>query len=90
VNWGEAEQRQIQHIQPDYWLITLIAMVMPVPDRCNDNITSDKRHLLAFDCCETFTIYDEASSEGKMSMCWGCFTRVDDLKTSINSICCVW
>jgi hypothetical protein len=65
-------------------------MVMPVPDRCDDNIASNERHLLALDCGETFAIDDESSCEGKMSVCWRCLARIDDLKTSINSVCCVW
>ena len=89
VHWSEAEQGQVQHVQPNNRLITFVAVVMPVPDRCDNNISSNKRHLLSLDSSETFTIHDEATGKGKMSVCWGSLARVDDLQAAIDGVCSI-
>jgi len=54
-------------------------MIMPMPNGRYNDITSNKRHLLPFNCCETLSINNEAGRKGKMSMRWCRLTGVDDL-----------
>jgi|SRR5277367_3060059 len=85
------EQREIQPIKPDYWILAFITMVMPMPRRCQDDITTLHGHFLAFHCCETlFALYDEAQSEGNMSMCRSCLIWKYQLKSTIDGIGGVW
>lgn len=54
-------------------------MIMPMPNGRDNDIATNKWHLLPLNRCEAFSINNEARRKGKMSMRWRCLTRIDDL-----------
>lgn len=90
MNACVTKKRQIQSIQPDHRSIALVAMIVPMPRRRDNNITTLKCHLLALYSRKTLAINDEARCKGDVSVCNSSFTRVDNLKAAVDGISCVW
>ena len=80
------KEGQVQHVEPDDRLVALVAMVVPVPCRCHNHISSDKRHLLALNRSEAFTVHDEATGERNVPVRWSNLTGVHDLKPAVDCV----
>lgn len=85
------EQREVEPIKPNYWVLSFITVIMPMPRWRQNNIATLHGHFLAFHCGEAvFAFYDEAQREGNMPVCRGCFVWKYQLKPTINGIGGVW
>lgn len=87
VNGRVGKQRQIQHVQPDYGSVAFVAVIMPMPRRCDDNITPHEGHFLAFHGSETFSFNNEAASICDMAVGGCSLPWFDDLETAVDGIC---
>lgn len=90
MNASIGEEWQIQHVKPDDRLVTLVAMIVPVPCGRDNHIATSQWHLLALNRSEALAIDDEATGEGNMPMCWRSLTGLYYLQATINSIGSVW
>lgn len=86
VNRSESEKGQVEGVQPDDGGIALVAVVVPMPDGRDDYITSPKRHLLSLDGSEALSINDESEGESNVSVSWCRFSRIHDLKTTVDGV----
>lgn len=89
VHRGESEERQVECIEPDNRGIALVSMIMPVPCRRNDNIAASQGHLFSFNSREALAVDDESEGERDVPVRRSSLARVDDLKSTIDGVCCV-
>jgi hypothetical protein len=86
VHSGILKQGQVQHIQPNNWLITLISVIMPVPRRCEDDVAALEGHLLPLHGSGALAVDDEAARVGDVSMGRGYLAGVDDLQAGVYGV----
>lgn len=95
VDRDAPENREIETIEPDNRILALVAMVMPIPWRCEDHVSSLHPDFLTLDGCEAIIAFDdEPQRECGVSVCRSCLARQDELEATVNcvggvgSICC--
>lgn len=81
------KERQIQGIEPHNWLLALVAVIVPMPIRCDDDIATYERQLLALNGGESLAVDDEAKRRGDMSMGRRRLSRVDKLQAGVDGVC---
>ena len=80
-------KRQIEAVEPDHRLRTLVAVVVPVPCWGQYDIFAFHGDFLAFDSGEAVRAFDdEAKGEGHVSMCRSHFTRENKLQARIDGV----
>ncbi len=81
------KERQIQDIEPHDWLLALVAVVVPMPIRCDDHIAAREGQLLALNGGESLAIDDEAKRRRDMSMGRRRLSGVDELQAGVDGVC---
>lgn len=61
-----------------------MAVIVPSPRGSQDHVSPCHGDLFALHSCEALrALYDESQCKGRVSVCSGCLTRVDDLQASV-------
>ena len=81
-------ERKVQAVQPDHGLVSVVAVVVPLPLRREDEVAFFHADFLAADGGEAAGPFDdEAEGEGLVAMRRGRLAWQDQLETCIDSIC---
>lgn len=81
------KERQVQDIEPDDWLLALVAVIVPMPIRCDDDVATCEGQLLTLNSGESLAVDDEAKRRGDMSMGRRRLSRVDKLQAGVDGVC---
>lgn len=87
VDRNVLEDGKIQAIKPDHRLVSFMAVIVPGPGWCEDNIAALHVNLFAFNCSETSLSFDdETQRKGTVAVRRCNFAGIDKLKTGIQCI----
>ena len=81
------KERQIQDIEPHDWLLALVAVIVPMPIRSDDDVATCEGQLLALNSGESLTVDDEAKRRRDMSMGRRRLSGVDELQAGVDGVC---
>ena len=82
-----AELREVEAIKPDHWSRTVLAMIVPVPSRCEDHIAALHGHATAVHSSEASIALDyETHRKSHMAMGWSGLVGHDKLQAGVYSI----
>lgn len=81
------KERQVQDIEPDDWLLALVAVAVPMPIRCDDHIAAREGQLLALNGGESLAVDDKAKRRRDMSMGRRRLSGVDELQAGVDGVC---
>lgn len=85
-----AELGKVKSIEPDHRSGSILAMVMVIPGRSEDDITALHGNSFTVNCCESsLSLNDEAHCKGSVTMCRGSLIGHDELETGVDCISCV-
>lgn len=87
VDRDAPEERKTQAVEPDDQVFALVAVVVPIPWRGEDDVPALHGDLLAFDSRESIlSLDDEPQRERGVSVRGGCLARQDELEAAVDCI----
>ena len=84
------ETRKIQLVEPDHGAGTVLSVVMKIPTRGKNKVTSSHSNALAVDGGKSaIALYYKPHRKCGVAMCRCCFIGHDQLQTCVDSISCI-
>lgn len=85
------ELRQIQTVKPDHWTRAVLSVIVVIPRRSYNHITTLHGNTAAMNSRETtFTLNDESHGERCVAMCRSGLIWHDQLESGVNGVRSIW